>query len=111
MLREGLNQGLCSTQGVLMAQVRCEISAGLRPSEATVAVADVYDHRQFLRIDRDFLNMVEGQPFLTVGIVHDDRQQPWVLIELPHEADSGVNRLWVCRDSLLPSNGAGHDPV
>jgi hypothetical protein len=94
-----------------MAQVRCEVSAGLRPSEATVAVADVYDHRQFLRIERDFLNMVEGQPFLTVGIVHDDRQQPWVLIELPHEADSGVNRLWVRRDSLLPSNGAGHDPV
>jgi len=94
-----------------MAQVRCEVSAGLRPSEANVAVADVHDRRQFLRIDRDFLNTVEGQPFLTVGIVHDDRQQPWVLIELPHEADSGVNRLWVRRESLLPSNGAGHDPV
>jgi hypothetical protein len=94
-----------------MTQVRCEISAGLRPSEATVAVADIPGSRQFLRLERDFLNAVEGQWFLPVGVVQDDRQQPWVLIELPHEADSGLNRLWVRRDHLRPSNGAGHDPV
>jgi hypothetical protein len=94
-----------------MAQVRCEVSAGLRPSEATVAVADIHGNRQFLRVERDFLNTVGGQTFLPVGVVQDDRQQPWVLIELPHEADSGANRLWVRRESLLPGKGAGHDPL
>ena len=69
-----------------------------------MAVTDVQDRRQFLRIERDFLNTVEGQWFLSVGVVYDDRQQPWVLIELPHEADSGANRLWVRRHTLLSSN-------
>jgi len=90
-----------------MAQVRCEISAGLRPSEATVAVADVHDHQQCLRVERDFLTAVEGQWFLPIGVVYDDRHNPWVLIELPHEADSGANRLWVWRDHLLLGNGRG----
>jgi hypothetical protein len=94
-----------------MAQVRCEVSDGLRPAEATVAVVDVHDRRQFLRVERDFLTAVAGQWFLPVGVAHDDRHQPWVLIELPHEADSGVNRLWVRRENLLPSNGAEDGPV
>jgi hypothetical protein len=94
-----------------MTQVRCDISAGLRPSETTVAVADVHGRRQFLRVERDFLNAVGDQWFLPVGVVQDDRQQPWVLIELPHEADSGANRLWVRRGDLLPRNGAEHDSV
>lgn len=94
-----------------MAQVRCEISDGLRSAEATVAVADVENRQQFLRVERDYLTAVAGEWFLPVGVVHDDRHSPWVLIELPHEADSGVNRLWVPRAHLLPSNGAGHDPL
>jgi hypothetical protein len=94
-----------------MAQVLCEVSKGLRPSEATVGVADVHNNRQFLRIERDLLTEVEGEWFLTVGVVYDDPHQPWVLIELPHEADSGKNRLWVWREHLLVSNGVERDPV
>lgn len=94
-----------------MAEVQCEVSEGLRPAEATVAVADVHDRRQCLRVERDFLTAVKGQWYLPVGVVYDDRQNPWVLIELPHEADSGANRLWVWRDHLLVGNGAEHDPV
>jgi hypothetical protein len=94
-----------------MTQVRCEVSDGLRPAEATVAVADVHDRRQCLRVERDFLTKVAGQWFLPIGVVADDGRNPWVLIELPHEADSGVNRLWVWRDHLLVSTGVAHDPV
>jgi hypothetical protein len=94
-----------------MAQVRCEVSDGLRPSEATVAVTDVQDRQQFLRVERDFLTAAEGHWFLPIGVVHDDGHNPWVLIELPHEADSGINRLWVRRENLLLGNGARHDPV
>jgi hypothetical protein len=94
-----------------MAQVRCEVSDGLRPTEATVAVADIHENRQYLRVERDFLTATAGEWFLPVGVVYDDRQNPWVLIELPHEADSGANRLWVRRDQFLVGNGALHDPV
>jgi hypothetical protein len=94
-----------------MAQVRCQVSDGLRPSEATVAVADLQDRQQLLRVERDFLTPVAGEWFLPVGVVYDDGRNPWVLIELPHEADSGVNRLWVRREDLLVGDGARRDPV
>jgi hypothetical protein len=95
----------------MVALVRCEVSDGLRPSEVTVGVPDVHDRRQFLRVERDFLHMIEGQPYMTIGVVQDDPRQPWVLVELPHEADSGANRLWVFRENLLIPNGAGYAPL
>lgn len=94
-----------------MAEVLCDVSAGLRREEATVTVADVHDFRQCLRVEKDFLTQEQGQWFLPVGVVYDDRQNPWVLIELPHEADSGANRLWVWRKHLRNGNGVQHDPV
>jgi len=36
-----------------------------------------------------------GKHYLAVGIVQLDYKQKRALIELPHEADSGANRLWV----------------
>jgi hypothetical protein len=83
-----------------MAEVSCEVSEGLRPSEATVAVRDVYGRQQFLRVERDFLAADNGRWLLPVGVVFDDRSSPSVLVELPHEADSGANRLWVPRENL-----------
>jgi hypothetical protein len=83
-----------------MAQVVCEVSAGLRDSERTVAVRDIHGRRQFLRVEQDFLTHRDDQFYLPVGEVYytaDDK----VLIELPHEADSGANRLWVHRSDLL----------
>jgi hypothetical protein len=79
------------------ALVACEVSEGLRPSEVTVAVDDVRGKRQFLRVPRDFPSRVDGKWFLTVGVIYDDRSGP-VLVELPHEADSGANRVWVARE-------------
>jgi hypothetical protein len=83
-----------------MPLVLCEVSDGLRPSEATVAVKDTTGRSEFLRIEKDFLTVEGGQPYLSVGGVYDDRAKGVVLIELPHEADSGHNRLWVPRDHM-----------
>jgi hypothetical protein len=88
------------------ALVACEVSEGLRPSEVTVSVADVRGKRQFLRVPRDFLTFEGGKWFLPVGVIHDDRVGP-VLVEFPHEADSGANRIWVAREDyhlLIPSS-------
>ena len=86
-----------------MAQVVCdEVGPGMRPSERTVAVKDIYGRRQFLRADADFLTAGKGgKYYITVGLVHVDPKSKAVLIELPHEAYSGANRIWVRAEDLL----------
>jgi hypothetical protein len=45
----------------------------------------------------------DHEQYLPIGVVATDPDpaKKAVLIELPHEADSGVNRLWVPADNLL----------
>jgi hypothetical protein len=83
---------------LVMPYVACNIDEGLRPSEATVEVKDTDRRSAFLRVDREFVKFFDGNPFLPVGIVFD--KNGLVLIELPHEADSGRSRLWVPRSSI-----------
>lgn len=79
-----------------MAQVICEVTPGIRDeAEKTVAVRDVHGRKVFLRVEEDYLSKERGVNFLPVGIVGFDNQRELALIELPHESDSGVNRLWV----------------
>jgi hypothetical protein len=74
----------------------------MRLSERTVAVKDVHGRRQYLRADEDFLTLGKGgRYYITVGIVHVDPRSKSVLIELPSEAYSGANRLWVLPQDLL----------
>lgn len=81
-----------------MVQVLCKIGPGLRDSERTAAVLDVHDRRHFLRVEEGFIGHEGGRTYLPVGVVGVDRARGLVLIELPHEADSGANRLWVYID-------------
>lgn len=78
-----------------MAQVVCTVTPGLRETERTVAVQDVNGRRQFLRVEEGFIAKVGDQAYLPVGIVGGDESKQMALIELPHESDAGVNRLWV----------------
>src|SRR5437870_8250147 len=87
--------------GMTVAEVTCFVSDGLRSVEATVAVEDINGHQQCLRVERDFLTRQGKKWFLPIGVVYEDPYSDRVLIELPHEADSGANRLWVRRESLL----------
>lgn len=84
-----------------MAQVRCEgVTEGLRASEALAMFHDYQGRRHFIRVERDFLSVEAGQTYLPVGVVHIDPRSNLVLIELPHEAETGANRLWVKQDQL-----------
>jgi hypothetical protein len=83
-----------------MAYVVCDVHAGLRESEATVSVEDVDGKTAFLRIEKEFLMNKGGRNYLPVGVIHKNLEGQ-TLIELPHEADSGVNRLWVDSDQVL----------
>lgn len=88
-----------------MELVACEISPGLRASEATVAVRSFDGDQQFLRLERDFLNFESdsGRYYLTVGLIQKDPSGKFALIELPQEADSGTSRLWVFVHDLKSS--------
>lgn len=90
-----------------MAKIRCEqVSEGLRPSEAVASFFDYHGRRHFIRVERDFLDQQDGKDFLPVGIVHVDPKTSAVLIELPHEAETGANRLWVKQEQLDERIGA-----
>lgn len=90
-----------------MAKVRCDrVSDGLRPSEAVASMLDYHGRRHFIRVERDFLSQKNGDRYLPIGIVHIDPKTNAVLIELPHEAETGANRLWVRQEQLDEPAGA-----
>lgn len=83
-----------------MAQVICEVSSGLRASERTAAVKDVFNRKHHLRVEEGFIETEGGASYLPVGIVGVDDTKKLALIELPHESDSGISRLWVRQSDL-----------
>ena len=84
-----------------MAKVRCEnVTDGFRASEALVSLRDYHGRRHFIRVEQDFLSEQNGCFYLPIGIVHIDPKTKAVLIELPHEAETGANRLWVPPEQL-----------
>lgn len=87
-----------------MAKLRClDITAGLRASEVIAKFADYSGRNHFLRVEKDFLYDHQGTYFLPVAIVGKDMDTGLVLIELPQEAETGANRLWVKDQQLEES--------
>lgn len=79
-----------------LPEVQCEIDGpGIRDDEENVSVMDITGNRHFLRVSKGFVNSTDKGDFLPIGVVEVDRLNAKVLIELPHEADSGANRLWI----------------
>lgn len=84
-----------------MAYILCKTDEGLRPSDVTVEVRDVDSRPDYLRVRRAFVKFFDNHYYIPIGIVH--RQKDVFLIELPHEADSGRNRLWAPSSSMRES--------
>jgi hypothetical protein len=90
-----------------MTKVLCtRVAEGLRASEAIVTIQDLQGRRHDLRIERDFLSGHNGHSYLPVDIVHQDARTGALLIELPLEAETGANRLWIRPEDLLEPNEA-----
>jgi hypothetical protein len=83
-----------------MARVICEVSAGLRESEKTAAVEDVFNRKHHLRVEEGYITVEGGKYYLPIGVVGFDDAKRLALIELPHESDSGISRLWVRQRDL-----------
>lgn len=83
------------SETVYLPEVRCEISEGLTESDVTVCVRDIEGRDQFIHVLPSMVNGLSDTSYLPVGVIEIDRQNQRVLIELPIEADSGVNRMWM----------------
>jgi hypothetical protein len=83
-----------------MADVICEVSAGLWDAEANVMIKDFEGRRQFLPVHRAMLTQEGGHYYLPVGLIYIDEAKKAALVALPDEADSGAHRLWVKLASL-----------
>jgi hypothetical protein len=76
----------------------------LLDTDITVLVKDVKGSRQFMHVTPTMVNYDDGKPYLPVGLIQVDHKARRALIELPTEADSGVNRLWMPFESFLPES-------
>jgi hypothetical protein len=83
-----------------MPLVRCQVSEGPRPGFKAVGIPSVEGHTEYLTIEERFLVKRNGDYLLPVGVVGTDRRHGTTLIQLPLEADSGANRVWVRSETI-----------
>jgi hypothetical protein len=85
----------------------------MRPSVRAVTVQDVQGHSELILVENDFLTVEGGKTYLPVGVVFIDKERSVVLIEFPHEAITGGNRLWVRSTDLIwpMPHGTSHLPT
>lgn len=84
-----------------------EVSDGLRPADATVAIKSLKNRREYLRVSKTNLLERGHSKYLCIGVVHQDPATRAFLIEFPHEADSGANRIWVPEAAVLIDHALG----
>jgi hypothetical protein len=84
-----------------MAMLRCDVTEGPREGFKTVAVPSMEGHPEFLAIEEKFLTKQGDQFFLHVRVIGEDRKSKATLVQLPVEADSGANRVWIHPDNLV----------
>jgi hypothetical protein len=88
-----------------MAQVVCEVTPGLRSSEATVKLRTYEGRPEFLPVDRGLVSTEGDKSYLSVPVIHISHEKKAALIALPVEADSGAHRVWVHLDQLKQGEG------
>jgi hypothetical protein len=88
-----------------LPQVQCKVSEGLTWEDITVSVRDIDGWDQYIHVLPSLVNRENERTYLPVGIINVDRRNERVLVELPTEADSGVNRMWISFDSFRTESG------
>ncbi len=85
-----------------MTLLDCEILEGPRPGFKVVGVSSIEGHTEYLTIEERFLVKRRDRYLLPVAVIGQDRRYNTLLIQLPYEADSGANRVWVKNDAVVP---------
>jgi hypothetical protein len=78
-----------------MALIPCEVTEGPRAGYKAVGVPSIEGHTEYLAIEDRFLVRRDKAYFLPVQLIGRDRRYDTALVQLPVEADSGANRVWV----------------
>ena len=87
-----------------MPLLRCEVLEGPRAGFKVVGVPSIEGYTEYLTIEDRFLAKRGEQLLLPVSIVGKDRRHDTALVQLPSEADSGANRVWVKQEALTPES-------
>ncbi|MFO0967990.1 MAG: hypothetical protein U0793_20725 [Gemmataceae bacterium] len=85
-----------------MYLVRCEVSEGPRPGYKAIGISSVEGYSEYLVVEERFLVHRDDGVYLPVILVGWDRRQNLALAQLPYEADSGANRVWVSKTQIVP---------
>jgi hypothetical protein len=84
-----------------MALVPCEVTEGPRAGFKVVGVPSIEGHTEYLTIEERFLVPRGDAYLLPVRLIGRDPRYKTALIQLPVEADSGANRVWVRGESVM----------
>jgi hypothetical protein len=76
----------------------------MRASERCVSVRDVRGRLEWLLVEQDFLAVRQKETYLPIGVIQIDRDRGVVLVEFPHEAATGGNRVWARSCDLIETN-------
>ena len=83
------------SQATYYMEIECTATPSDLHNTQIVTVSDAAGNEQFLRVAKGFLTEVRGRTFLPIRVIELDSVGGRVLVQLPYEADSGVNRIWV----------------
>ncbi|HEX5271554.1 MAG TPA: hypothetical protein VFW33_13750 [Gemmataceae bacterium] len=84
-----------------MTLIHCEILEGPRAGYKTVGVPSIEGYTEYLSIEERFLVRRGNAYLLPVRLIGRDPRHKTALIQLPVEADSGANRVWVTADVMI----------
>jgi hypothetical protein len=83
-------------------EIACQVRAGDADWEVVVTVEDEDGRKQHLSVSKGMVDSDKDRNWLGIGVVQIDYPRKRVLVELPVEADSGANRLWMPFSSFRP---------
>jgi len=81
-----------------VADLVCDVRPGMASFSRFAIIKDLDSRRHSIQVNADFLTQDNGQSYLPVGVVY--RGGDRVLIEFPHESDTGTYRIWVAPSDL-----------
>lgn len=83
-----------------MPLLKCEVTEGPRPGYKAIGVASIEGRNEYFSIEERCLVRQGNEYLLPVWLIGRDPRYQTALVQLPVEADSGANRVWVKGDSL-----------
>ena len=83
------------SESTYFMEIECTATPSDLHDTQVVTVVDDAGHGQFLRVARGFLTEEGGRTYLPIRLIELDRADGRALVQLPYEADSGANRIWV----------------